>query len=81
MDPSDVALPYAASVVLICRQITNAGSTDVPTRTARELHPGGDSYVEHYNSFLGHHHDDDLIRSNLGTNRGTDHEAVCICVD
>ena len=50
---------------------------NVPTRPARELHPGGDSYVVHYNSFLGHHHDDDLIRSNCGTNQ----EAVCISVD
>ena len=31
--------------------------------------------------FLGHHHDDDLIRSNLGTNPGADQEAVCIAVD
>ena len=51
LDPGDVALPRMASVILIIRQITKANSKSVPTRPARELHPGGDSYVEHYNSF------------------------------
>ena len=35
--------------------------------------------------FMGHHHDDDLIRSNIGTNLGTDsgedQEAACAPVD
>ena len=81
--PCDVALPWLVSIILRSRLITEI--TNVPTRPARELHPGGDSYVVHYNSFLGHHHDDDLIRSNIGTNLGTDsgedQEAACAPVD